>query len=140
MADYAPGTKRVTHKYVTTHCRCGLGMTVKTAWTKENPRKRFISCPKFDKGKKCGFYEFFDDDLPSDYYRELLYDEHQKAKRGNQRNEMQEDIDVLTMEKAQLDHELTCTKSKLKLYDRLFIILIGIIIIFSIVFGMKIGN
>lgn len=47
MAHYAPGTKRVTHKYVTTHCRCGLAMTVKTAWTKENPGKRFISCPKY---------------------------------------------------------------------------------------------
>jgi hypothetical protein len=99
MADYAPGTRRVTHKNVTTHCRCGLSMTDKTEWTKENPGKRFISCSKFDNRKKCGFYEFFDGDLPSDYYREL-YDEHQKAKRGNQRNEMQEDIDVLTMEKT----------------------------------------
>ena len=47
MACYAPGTKRVTHRYVATHCGCGLAMTVKTAWTKENPGKRFISCPKF---------------------------------------------------------------------------------------------
>lgn len=93
-----------------------------------------------DKRKKCGFYEFFDDDLPSDYYRELLFDEHEKVKRGLQRTEMQEDIDVLTMEKNQLLHELTCTKSKLQLYDRLFLILIVVIIIFSVVFGMKVGN
>ncbi|PWA38834.1 hypothetical protein CTI12_AA576150 [Artemisia annua] len=102
MAEYAPGTRRVTHTYVRPYCGCGLPMTVKTAWTKENPGKRFIACPKFEKYKKCGYYEFFDDDLPSDYYRELLYDEHQKVKRGNQRNEMQEDIEVLTMEKNQL--------------------------------------
>jgi hypothetical protein len=69
-----------------------------------------------------------------------LHEEHQKVKRGMQRNEMQEDIDVLTMEKNQLVHELTCTKSKLQLYDRLFLILIGIIIIFCLVFGMKLGS
>ena len=93
-----------------------------------------------DKRKKCGFYEFFDEDLPSDYYRELLFEEHEKVKRALQRNEMQEDIDVLTMEKQQLVHELTCTKSKLQLYDRLFLILLGIIIIFCVVFGMKVGS
>ncbi|PWA13621.1 hypothetical protein CTI12_AA632050 [Artemisia annua] len=140
MAEYAPGTRRVTHTYVRPYCGCGLPMTVKTAWTKENPGKRFIACPKFEKYKKCGYYEFFDDDLPSDYYRELLYDEHQKVKRGNQRNEMQEDIEVLTMEKNQLVHELSCTRSKLELYDSLFRILIGILIIICVVFGMKVGS
>ncbi|PWA58602.1 hypothetical protein CTI12_AA398290 [Artemisia annua] len=98
------------------------------------------STKKKEKYKKCGYYEFFDDDLPSDYYRELLYDEHQKVKRGNQRNEMQEDIEVLTMEKNQLVHELSCTRSKLELYDRLFRILIGILIIICVVFGMKVGS
>ncbi|PWA92197.1 hypothetical protein CTI12_AA082140 [Artemisia annua] len=136
MANYAPGTPRVMGKYVKPYCGCGLAMTVKTAWTRENPGKRFISCPKYS-GPKCGYYEFFDEDLPSDYYRDLLWEEHQKGKRGVQRNEMQEQIHVLTMEKNLLADELTCTKAKLQLYDKLFLILIGILIVFCVVFGMK---
>ncbi|PWA48672.1 hypothetical protein CTI12_AA488680 [Artemisia annua] len=121
MAHYAH--TRVIGKYVRPYCGCGLAMTVKTAWTREHPGKRFIACPKY--GSKCEYYEFFHDDLPSEYYRELLYEEHQKVKKGNQRNEMQEHIVVLTMEKKLLVEELNCTKSKLQLYNRLFLILIA---------------
>nr|GEV29079.1 zinc finger, GRF-type [Tanacetum cinerariifolium] len=78
--SYAPGTPRVTGQYVRSHCKCRHRLTVKTAWTKENLGKRFIACP--DKSQKSGVYEFFDEDLPSDYYRELLLDLHSKVKKG----------------------------------------------------------
>ena len=68
-----------------------------------------------------------------------MYEEHEKVKRGNQSWEMQDDIEVLTMEKNQLIHELNCTRSKLDLYDRLFRTLIGILIIICVLFGMKVG-
>jgi hypothetical protein len=84
-----------------------------------------------------GIMSFFDEDLPSDYYRDFLWEEHQKGKRGVQRNEMQEQIHVLTMEKKLLADELTCIKAKLQLYDKLFLMLIGILIVFCVVFGMK---
>ncbi|PWA63753.1 hypothetical protein CTI12_AA350500 [Artemisia annua] len=47
MAQYVHGTPRVIGKYVKPYCGCGLAMTVKTAWTRENPGKRFIACPKY---------------------------------------------------------------------------------------------
>ncbi|GKB71863.1 zinc finger, GRF-type containing protein [Tanacetum coccineum] len=77
--SYATDTPRVTGQYVRSHCKCGHRLTVKTSWTKENPGKRFIACPIYDKSKKCGVYQIFDEELPSDYYRELLYDLHSKV-------------------------------------------------------------
>ncbi|GKB78257.1 zinc finger, GRF-type containing protein [Tanacetum coccineum] len=81
--SYANGTPRVTGQYVRRYCKCGHRLTVKTTWTTENPEKRFIACPIYDKSKKCGVYEFFDEDLPSDYYRELLLDLYSNGKKGN---------------------------------------------------------
>ncbi|PWA55582.1 zinc finger, GRF-type [Artemisia annua] len=40
MAEYAPGTPRVIGQYVRPFCKCGHRLTVKTAWTPENPGKR----------------------------------------------------------------------------------------------------
>ncbi|GJZ28893.1 zinc finger, GRF-type containing protein [Tanacetum coccineum] len=98
--SYAHGTPRVTGQYVRSHCKCGHRLTVKIAWTKENPGKRFIACPMYDKSKKCGVYEFCDEDLPSDYYRELLLDLHSKVKKGNN--------DVLAKdERSMIEKELT---------------------------------
>lgn len=84
-------------------------------------------------------YEFFDEDLPSDYYRQLLLDLHARARRGSETVEMQEHIGVLTMEKARLVQELTVTKSKLQLYDRIFVILVGVLLVLCLVLGMRIG-
>ena len=47
MAEYAPGTPRVIGQYVRPFCKCGHRLTVKTAWTPENPGKRFIACPDY---------------------------------------------------------------------------------------------
>ncbi|PWA90561.1 hypothetical protein CTI12_AA096500 [Artemisia annua] len=47
MSFYSHGTPSVIGKYVQPFCGYGLPMTVKTAWTKENPGKCFIACTKY---------------------------------------------------------------------------------------------
>ncbi|GKD00338.1 hypothetical protein Tco_1170612 [Tanacetum coccineum] len=69
---------------------------IQTAKTRKNPGKRFVTC------SKCNVYNFLDDDLPSEYYKELLYGMLQKHKQ------------------SRLEEELKATKSKLKLYDRCY--------------------
>lgn len=48
-------------------CYCGVRLTVLTVTTRTNPGKRFVKCAV------CRVYEFLDDDLPSEYYQELLF-------------------------------------------------------------------
>ncbi|GJR81092.1 hypothetical protein Tco_0151877 [Tanacetum coccineum] len=56
-----------------------------------------------------------DVDLPSEYYKELLYGMFQKHKRLKKYVDHEQLIDVLTMDKSMLEEELRATKSKLKL-------------------------
>ncbi|GKA66940.1 hypothetical protein Tco_0766748 [Tanacetum coccineum] len=60
-----------------------------------------------------------DDDLPSEYYKELLYGMFQKQKRLKKYVNYEKLIGVLAMDKSMLEEELRATKSKLKLYDRM---------------------
>ncbi|GJZ32981.1 hypothetical protein Tco_0578417 [Tanacetum coccineum] len=39
------------------------------------------SCPIFDENEKCGFYGFLDPELPSEYYKDLLYKMHVEKKK-----------------------------------------------------------
>ncbi|GJR73198.1 hypothetical protein Tco_1174484 [Tanacetum coccineum] len=63
-------------------------------------------------------YDFLDDGLPSEYYKELLYGMLQKKKQLKKHVDYEQLINVLAMDKARLEEELRATKSKLKLYDR----------------------
>ncbi|GJY26788.1 hypothetical protein Tco_0401514 [Tanacetum coccineum] len=87
------------------------------SWTSSesrNPSKRFVTC------SKCNVYDFLDDDLPSEYYKELLYGMFQKQKQSKKHMNYEQVINVLAMEKSRLEEELRATKSKLKLYDRCY--------------------
>ncbi|GKD60335.1 hypothetical protein Tco_1297844, partial [Tanacetum coccineum] len=77
----------VTHK---THCECDPPhpIPVQTAWTIENPGRRFKGCPIRDKDKKCGVYGFLDLELPSNYYKRLVYDLHEVNKALKMMNKM----------------------------------------------------
>ncbi|GJW87532.1 hypothetical protein Tco_0162872 [Tanacetum coccineum] len=61
-----------------THCECkpALPMNVQVSWTRINLGRRFKCCPKYDIKQQCGVFGFLDYELPSDYYKELLYNEH----------------------------------------------------------------
>ncbi|GJV39973.1 hypothetical protein Tco_1418413 [Tanacetum coccineum] len=87
---------------------------VQTAKTRKNPGKRFITC------SKCNVYDFLNDDLPSEYYKELLYGMLQKHKQLKKHVDYEQVINVLAMDKSRLEEELRATQSKMKLYDRCY--------------------
>ncbi|GKE03373.1 hypothetical protein Tco_1395391 [Tanacetum coccineum] len=69
----------VIHK---THCDCDPPhpIPVQSAWTIDNPSRRFKRCPIRDKGKKYGVYGFLDLELPGEYYKQLVYNLHKENK------------------------------------------------------------
>ncbi|GJR08275.1 bifunctional riboflavin kinase/FMN phosphatase-like protein [Tanacetum coccineum] len=50
--------------------------------------ERFRGCPIRDKSKKCGVYGFLDLELPSDYYKGLVYSLHKENKALKRMNRM----------------------------------------------------
>ncbi|GJW66922.1 hypothetical protein Tco_0121346 [Tanacetum coccineum] len=68
--------------------------------------------------------------LLSEYYKELLYGMFQMQKQV---------INVFVMEKSRLEEELRATKSKMKLYDRLYFIMVGSFSVVCVGFAMRIG-
>ncbi|GKA32386.1 hypothetical protein Tco_0718753, partial [Tanacetum coccineum] len=58
------------------------------SWTLENPGKRFKGCPIRDKDKKYGVCGFHNLELPSGYYKQLLYDLHKENKGLKRMNKM----------------------------------------------------
>ncbi|GJX45127.1 reverse transcriptase domain-containing protein [Tanacetum coccineum] len=117
----------VTHK---THCDCDPPhpIPIQTAWTIDNPGRRFRGCPIHDKSKKCGVYGFLDQELPSDYYKSLVYNLHEENKALKKMNKVpgvvMEDSSKGFSNKSNnendLKADLSFVKSKLKVYDRLF--------------------
>ncbi|GKA43684.1 hypothetical protein Tco_0736408 [Tanacetum coccineum] len=82
--------------------------------------------------KKYGMYGFLDLELPSDYYKRLLYDLHEEnktLKRMNKVSGVMEDSSKRLPNYSNnqmvkdLKDDLTFVKSKLKVYDRLFFVL-----------------
>ncbi|GJW74335.1 hypothetical protein Tco_0133705 [Tanacetum coccineum] len=102
--------------------------------TRKNRGKRFVTC------SKCNVYDFLDDDLPSEYYKELLYGMFQTQKQSKKHMDYEQVINVLAMEKSMCEEELRATKSKLKLYDRLFFITLGTFSVVCVGFGMLVGK
>ncbi|GJS32161.1 hypothetical protein Tco_0530543 [Tanacetum coccineum] len=57
----------------------------------------------------------YDDDLPSEYYKDLLCEMYQKKKRLKKHVDYEQLINVLAMDKSKLEEELRAAKSKMKL-------------------------
>ncbi|GJW40425.1 retrovirus-related pol polyprotein from transposon TNT 1-94 [Tanacetum coccineum] len=75
-------------------------------------------------------------DYRGEYYKELLYGMFQKQKQSKKHMDYEQVINVLAMEKSMCEEELRATKSKLKLYDRLFFIMLGTFSVVCVGFGM----
>ncbi|GKC28399.1 hypothetical protein Tco_1035693 [Tanacetum coccineum] len=50
-------------------CKPPHPIPIQTAWTTDNPGRRFRGFLIRDKSKKCGVYGFLNLELPSDYYK-----------------------------------------------------------------------
>ncbi|GKE09401.1 hypothetical protein Tco_1412952, partial [Tanacetum coccineum] len=68
----------------------------------------------------------------------LLYGMLQKQKQLKKHVEYEQLINVLAMDKSRLEEELRATQTKMKLYDRLFFILLGYLLVVCVGFGMLI--
>ncbi|GJW97897.1 hypothetical protein Tco_0179705 [Tanacetum coccineum] len=130
MPSWTSSESRVISGRVEYFCKCSRQFTVQTAKTRKNPGKRFVTC------LKCNVYDFLDDELPSEYYKELLYEMFQKQKQSKKHMDYEQVINVLAMKNSMCEEELRATKSKLKLYDRLFFIMLGTFSRVCVGFGM----
>ncbi|KAJ9537299.1 hypothetical protein OSB04_015415 [Centaurea solstitialis] len=107
-------------------CYCGDRMNVRTSWTKANPGRRFLSCPNYGSSKKCNMFQFVDDELPNQYYKELVYQLHLQASRFGNENQFQDHEDTQN-ELLKIMEDLSITKSKIKVYDRLLMCLVIVV-------------
>nr|GFB76495.1 photosystem I assembly protein Ycf4, chloroplast [Tanacetum cinerariifolium] len=105
-----------------THCDCPLPIEKQVAGTITNPRRRFKGCLIFDEDAKCNFYGFFDDELPSDYYKQLFFKLHEENKmlKKNLGKNMYKNIkksnnsdEGCILEMGELKKDLTLIKSRL---------------------------
>ncbi|GJZ27028.1 hypothetical protein Tco_0571281 [Tanacetum coccineum] len=134
MSSWASSESRVISGRVEYFYKCSRQLTIQTTKTRKNPGKRFVTC------SKCNVYDFLDDDLPSEYYKELLYGMFQTQKQSKKHMDYEQVINVLAMEKSMCEEELRATKSKLKLYDRLFFITLGTFSVVCVGFGMLVDG
>ncbi|GJW11560.1 hypothetical protein Tco_1577387 [Tanacetum coccineum] len=112
MPSWTSSESRVINDRVEYFCKCSRQLIVQTAKTRKNPGKRFVTY------SKCNVYNFLNDDIPSEYYKELLYEMFQKQKQSKKHMDYEQVVNVLAMEKSMCEEELRATKSKLKLHDR----------------------
>ncbi|GJY86213.1 hypothetical protein Tco_0500239 [Tanacetum coccineum] len=116
-----------------THCDCPLLVEMQVAWTITNPIRRFKGCPIFDEDEKCHFYGFFDDELPSDYYKKLFFNLHEENKilkknlgknmyKNKKKSNSSDEGCILEM--GELKEDLTLIKSKLQMYDKVVVVLV----------------
>lgn len=45
-------------------CHCGVDSPLVTAWTDENPGRRFHGCGKYFVRRKCNFFRWYDPEVP----------------------------------------------------------------------------
>ena len=129
--------RRNQHEYYDvanmTHCKCKPPhpLVQKVSWTPTNPGRRFKSCPT----RGCKVYGFLDPELPSQYYIDLLYREHEEKLHFMNEN-------VTGVENAQnsdqnigmLEKEMVELKIKSKFHDLLFLLVALVFVIFFIMF------
>ncbi|KAJ9546569.1 hypothetical protein OSB04_019112 [Centaurea solstitialis] len=113
-------------------CYCGDKMSVRTSWTKANPGRRFLSCPNYGSLQKCNMFHFLDDELPNQYYKDLVYQLH--TQNGND-NHVSEHEDTQN-ELLKIMEDLSITKSNLKVYDRMMMCLVIVVMCLVVVLSL----
>ncbi|GJR91508.1 hypothetical protein Tco_0215519 [Tanacetum coccineum] len=114
---------------------------MQVAWIITNPGRRFKGCPIFDEDAKCNFYGFFDDELPSDYHKQLFFQLHEENKMlkknmGKNKKKFNSSHEGCILEMGELKEDLTLIKSKLHMYDKVVVVLVILVafVVASMVF------
>ncbi|GJT03624.1 hypothetical protein Tco_0838086 [Tanacetum coccineum] len=131
---------------IKSHCNCKipLPLKVQVAWTNTNLSRRFKECSV----RKCELYGFIDDELPSQYYKDLLLHQYAEFSAPSSNDDLPaHDIDgelpskhVGEMEVSKhivgmLEEELRMLKSNTKFHDRIILVLATVFVIIFIVFA-----
>ena len=91
------------------------------------------------KSRYCTGFRFLDEELPSQYYKDLVYDLHCRSKQaGNIKLGDEQDDSKLQMLKAL--EELKCSKSSLEKKDKFLYFLVGVVAMLSIVIAVVVIN
>ncbi|GJU45629.1 hypothetical protein Tco_1202895 [Tanacetum coccineum] len=126
-----------------THCDCPIPIKEQVSWTSNNPGRRFKGCPIRDKKKKCEFFGFLDVELPSEYYKDLLYKMHVENKKLKDTFKSSDSIEVNEISQFQMQQmkeELTFIKSKVSVYDKNFMFLSLVVVMIGIVIAISVMN
>ncbi|PWA88684.1 hypothetical protein CTI12_AA117700 [Artemisia annua] len=141
MSSSSSAQSRVIGGKIEFFCNCNRQLRVQTSTSRLNPGKRYVKCGD------CRVYEFLDDDLPSEYYKELVFGFFQRQ-RGVDSRPM---VEALALERSRLEEELKVTKTtledelktkkaKLEVYDRLFMVMLGCLCVMCVGIGMSISK
>nr|XP_043633159.1 uncharacterized protein LOC122604336 [Erigeron canadensis] len=127
----ASSTNRATRYH---YCNCGEKMYILTSWTSRNPGRRFVRCPNV-KSRSCTTFNFIDEELPNQYYKDLLMELRSETNkyRIDEQDESKEKL-VKVLE------ELTYAKSKDKFVDKVFYFPFGVVIMLCIVIALVMMN
>lgn len=78
----------------------------------------------------CTRFNFIDEELPSGYYKDLLFELHSQTKSlysQDCRPAMENEDGDLNAKLVKVMEELTFSKSKLKIYDQMLYVLISVV-------------
>lgn len=77
-------------------------------------------------------YQFLDGELPNQYYKDLVYELHNDLKGFQLDTDRQPSFE----EESKLKQELKLATGKLQVYERLFILMLGVLIVLCVVIGL----
>ncbi|PWA72821.1 hypothetical protein CTI12_AA266430 [Artemisia annua] len=110
MSTSSSAQSRLIRDKIEFFCHCNRQLRVQTSTSRPNPGKWYVKCDT------CRVYEFLDDDLPSQYYKDLVYGPMIEAL-ALEKSRLEEELKVT---KSRLEDELNSRNAKLELYDKLF--------------------
>ncbi|KAJ9544723.1 hypothetical protein OSB04_024430 [Centaurea solstitialis] len=70
-------------------CFYGDRMQVHTSWTNCNPGRRFMSCPNYGSNRRCRKFKFLDVELPNEYYKDLMFQNHMQLRKLERDNQLE---------------------------------------------------
>ncbi|KAJ9567807.1 hypothetical protein OSB04_003773 [Centaurea solstitialis] len=82
--------------------------------------------------QRCNMFHFLDDELPNQYYKDLVYQLHLQGTRNGNENHISEHENTQN-ELLKIMEDLSMTKTKLKVYDRMMMCLVVVVMFLVVV-------
>ena len=91
-----------------------------------------------DSKRKCGVYRFLDQELPSDYYKQLLFEIHENLEAFKMKENLAaiEELGETRMEVLQVWEELKIKKANIKIYEKICFVLLVVVMLLCVCIGV----